>query len=94
MPSRREFIKSTTLAAGATALAATTQAQSKPAVTKKTEPFRQKLLEGLGGPWPEGEDLKTKKLKTEQKDGYRLEWITTSWNRVTVARRYCSCPMA
>ena len=76
MPNRREFIKSTTLAASVTALAATTQSQAKPTVKKKTEFFRQKLLEGLGGPWPEGGDLKPKKLKTEQKDGYRLEWIT------------------
>jgi len=76
MPSRREFIKSTTLAAGTTALIATTRAQSKPAVTKKTEPFRQKLLDSLGGPWPKGGDLKPKKLKTEQKDGYRLEWFS------------------
>ena len=76
MPNRREFIKSTTLAAGATALAATAQTQAKPAVKKKTEFFRQKLLEGLGGPWSEGGDLKPKKLKTEQKDGYRLEWLT------------------
>jgi dienelactone hydrolase len=45
-------------------------------VTKKTEPFRQKLLDGLGGPWPKGGDLKPNKLKSEQKDGYRLEWIT------------------
>ena len=76
MPNRREFIKSTTLAASATALTATAQTQAKPAVKKKTELFRQKLLEGLGGPWSKGGDLKPKKLKTEQKDGYRLEWLT------------------
>ena len=76
MPNRRDFIKSTTLAAGATALAATTQSQAKPAVKKKTEFFRQKLLESLGGPWPKGGDLKPTKLKTDQKEGYRLEWIT------------------
>ena len=79
MPNRREFIKSTTLAAGATALVATTataQTQAKPAVKKKTELFRKKLLEGLGGPWPEGGDLKPKKIKTEQKDGYRREWLS------------------
>ena len=38
--------------------------------------FREKLLECLGGPWPEGDDLKPQIQKTEQKDGYRLIWLT------------------
>jgi dienelactone hydrolase len=77
MPNRRDFIKSTTLAAGASAVVGVeNKVSAKPgqSVTKNT--FRKKLLEGLGGPWPEGGDLKPRLLKTEQKDGYRLEWIT------------------
>ena len=42
----------------------------------KTKIFREKLLECLGGPWPEGGDLKPKIQKTEQKDGYRLIWLS------------------
>ena len=76
MPNRREFIKSATLAAGATALAASTQSQVNPTVNAKTKMFREKLLECLGGPWPESDDLKPQIQKTEQKDGYRLIWLT------------------
>ncbi|HJO54650.1 MAG TPA: twin-arginine translocation signal domain-containing protein, partial [Verrucomicrobiota bacterium] len=77
MPTRRDFIKSTTLAAGTTALTtATTSQAAKPDVKTKNDTFRKELLECLGGPWPESGDLKPKKLKTEQKEGYRLEWIT------------------
>ena len=76
MPNRRDFIKSTSLAAGATALSARTATGAQPAVNAKQKIFRDKLLECLGGPWPEGGDLKPEKTKTEQKDGYRLEWLT------------------
>ncbi|MDC0144018.1 dienelactone hydrolase family protein [Verrucomicrobia bacterium] len=76
MSNRRDFIKSATLAAGATALAASTQSQVNPTVNAKTKMFREKLLECLGGPWPEGDDLKPQIQKTEQKDGYRLIWLT------------------
>jgi dienelactone hydrolase len=76
MPNRRDFIKSATLAAGATALAASTQSQVNPTVNAKTKMFREKLLECLGGPWPESDDLKPQIQKTEQKDGYRLIWLT------------------
>ena len=38
--------------------------------------FRQHLLECLGGPWPESCDLRPETLRTEHKQGYRLEWIT------------------
>jgi hypothetical protein len=61
MPTRRDFIKSTTLAAGVSAVVGVeNKVSAKPghSVTKNT--FRKKLLEGLGGPWPEGDDLKPK----------------------------------
>lgn len=38
--------------------------------------FRAHLLACLGGPWPEGGDLKPHVLKTEPRDGYRLEWVS------------------
>ena len=38
--------------------------------------FRDKLLECLGGPWPEPGDLAAKVEKSEQKQGYRLERVT------------------
>ena len=76
MPNRRDFITSTSLAAGATALTAGNASGAQPAVNAKQKIFRDKLLECLGGPWPEGGDLKPEKTKTEQKDGYRLEWLT------------------
>ena len=77
MPNRRDFIRSTTLAAGASAVAGVeSEVSAKPGPKVTGSTFRDKLLEGLGGPWPEGGDLQPKLLKTDQKDGYRLEWIT------------------
>ena len=76
MPNRRDFIKSTSLAAGATTLTAGNASGAQPAENAKQKLFRDKLLKCLGGPWPEGGDLKPEKTKTEQKDGYRLEWLT------------------
>jgi len=37
--------------------------------------FRSKLLDCLGGPWPEPCDLQPRVLKEEQREGYRLQWI-------------------
>ena len=37
--------------------------------------FRDRLLAGLGGDWPEPCPLKPQVLKTEQKEGYRIETI-------------------
>lgn len=38
--------------------------------------FRDRLLECLGGPWPEPGPLNATVVKAEQKDGYRLEWVS------------------
>lgn len=39
--------------------------------------FRERLLRGLGGPWPAGGDLKPKTVEpAQQKDGYVLEKVT------------------
>ncbi|HEX6985813.1 MAG TPA: dienelactone hydrolase family protein [Planctomycetaceae bacterium] len=39
------------------------------------EGLRAKLLECLGGPWPEPGDLRPSVEKSEQRDGYRIEWV-------------------
>lgn len=76
MPSRRDFIQAAALATATTPWKTTT---ASPRETKNMRTpkhiFRNKLLECLGGPWPEGGDLRPEISKTEQKDGYRLEWI-------------------
>ncbi len=40
------------------------------------EDFRKKLGECLGGPWPEGCDLRPQVRETMQKEGYRIESVT------------------
>jgi len=40
-----------------------------------TADFRDRLLAGLGGEWPKPCPLKPKLIKTDQKDGYRIETI-------------------
>ena len=44
--------------------------------TMTTAEFRSRLLECLGGPWPEPRDLRPKLWETTQKDGYRIEAVT------------------
>lgn len=74
---RRTFLAQT--AAGA-ALAVSAEAAPSPSESKpKSLPaatFREKLLQCLGGPWPEPCDLRPKLRETSQKDGYRLESLT------------------
>ena len=38
--------------------------------------FRERLLECLGGPWPEPCELKPKLRETIAKEGYRIESLT------------------
>jgi dienelactone hydrolase len=38
--------------------------------------MRERLLSCLGGPWPEACPLDARVTKTEQRDGYRLQWIS------------------
>jgi dienelactone hydrolase len=37
--------------------------------------FRERLLQGLGGPWPDPCDLRPRLRETLQKDGYRIESV-------------------
>lgn len=38
--------------------------------------LRERLLQCLGGPWPKAGKLRAETIKTQQRDGYRLEWIS------------------
>ena len=38
--------------------------------------FQERLLAGMGGPFPEAGDLNVQTIRVEKKEGYRLEWIT------------------
>lgn len=62
---------------GSIAAASATAAETKDGNAAPTsEPtFRDHLLRCLGGPWPEPGPLEARVLKTEQKEGYRLEWV-------------------
>lgn len=76
-PSRREFLKASALSAAALGTAGAVErlsAEEQP--VRSADDLRATLLECLGGPWPEPGDLKPEVLKTEQKDGYRLEWVS------------------
>ena len=71
-PSRRRFLAQT--GAGAGALLA---ADSAPALTAaQADHLRARLLECLGGPFPEPGDLKPVLRETMQRDGYRIESVT------------------
>jgi dienelactone hydrolase len=76
---RRTFLAGS--AAGAAAVVGS-HVVSEPAAIAKAEEsrmgidFRRKLLECLGGPWPEGCELKPQIRETIEKDGYRIESIT------------------
>jgi dienelactone hydrolase len=74
---RRSFLKTSAIAAGASALGtnAMTHAQTKEQEALGPEAFKAKLLECLGGPWPEPCDLQPRLIREERKDGYRLQWV-------------------
>lgn len=74
---RRGFLKSSAIAAGMSALGTTsmTLAQTNESELLATDDFKSKLLECLGGPWPEPCDLQARLIREEQKEGYRLQWV-------------------
>ena len=71
---RRDFLKDAGLIGGFSALAAGCTSDPGKAQCNGGS-FKEKLLSCLGGPWPEASALKPKVTKTEQKDGYRLEYL-------------------
>lgn len=77
--SRRQFLQTSAAAAvGVRMSEANLAAESvgTPLADKSKTSFRERLLECLGGPWPDPVELKPQLLKTEIKDGCRLEWVT------------------
>jgi len=73
---RRGFLAQTAVAAmmmGTNAIAAGAAGVEKPATA---EGLKAKLLQCLGGAWPEPCDLKPVVSQTVQKEGYRLESVT------------------
>jgi dienelactone hydrolase len=81
---RRQFLRnSTTIGIGATGIgisnpAGATESESTVRQTNADQPrdLRQNLLECLGGDWPDPCNLKPTVTKTQQMDGYRLEWLS------------------
>ena len=75
---RRAFLA--TSAAGAAAIISSQIPGEVTAMTSENVgedvDFRQKLLECLGGPWPEPCELRPKLRETIQQDGYRIESVT------------------
>lgn len=70
--SRRDFFKSTAIAGATMCATKAAAADERPA---NPEAFAERLLRCLGGPWPEPCELRPKVQRTEQKDGYRLEFL-------------------
>ena len=75
---RREFLKRSTLIAGGLAAGVSGLAlvRGEEPKSQNSATFREQLLKCLGGPWPEGGDLRPKVEQTIQKDGYRIEKLT------------------
>ncbi|AMV19413.1 dienelactone hydrolase family protein [Planctomyces sp. SH-PL14] len=73
---RRDFLRTATMTVtGSLAAASASAAETKDGSATPEPTFRDHLLRCLGGPWPEPGPLEARVLKTEQKDGYRLEWV-------------------
>ena len=75
---RRSFLKSSVVVAGASGLGTTsmTHAESESQTPASPNTFKDRLLACLGGPWPEPCELQPQLIREEQKDGYRLQWIS------------------
>jgi dienelactone hydrolase len=82
---RREFLAASAGAAAAAMLLPGAGLEAAPAVPGGISPMgkpataaelKQKLLECLGGPWPQPGDLRPIIRERVQKDGYRLEYVT------------------
>ena len=74
---RREFLAQS--AAGLALLLGSCKAPRPAKATEEamdSKAFRKKLLECLGGPWPQPCELRPRKRKTLQKEGYRIESLT------------------
>ena len=75
---RRTFLAGSAVGAAAVGskLVSETAAIAKAEDRRAERDLRSKLLECLGGPWPEGCELKSQVRETIRKKGYRIESIT------------------
>lgn len=72
-PTRRQFIQASTATAAGLAIGGTEMRADDKLPHNK---LRTKLLDCLGGPWPDACDLKPTVIKREQKEGYSLHWVS------------------
>jgi dienelactone hydrolase len=78
MPSsdRRTFLKVSSALAASLGAANVTSAAEPTAEAEPVATFRDRLQRCLGGPWPEGGNLRAKTEETTQKEGFRIERVT------------------
>ncbi len=78
MPTRRDFLKTATLAAGASSFSASANAQAATNAVKAKTPneLRQTLQTCLGGPWPSPGPLNAVVDRTEPAEGFRREYLS------------------
>ena len=71
---RRQFLAGATAGVALTATG-TGLSGAQPQGSRNMADFRERLLQCLGGPWPEQGDLRPQLRETIQKDGYRIESV-------------------
>lgn len=71
---RRTFLKTSAVVAGTSAFGTAAMSQAAQAPFDPVS-FRARLLECLGGEWPDPCDPEPRLIREEQKDGYRLQWV-------------------
>ena len=76
-PNRRIFFQESAAVASAALAAGQLAAAQRPALPDKVpmEPFRQKLFECLGGPWPEPCPLSVRFKERQKHQGFRIETV-------------------
>ena len=73
---RRQFLRSTALISAGLAVATEKETSVAAQEIEHEGTLRERLLQCLGGPWPKTGELRAETVKTQQQDGYRLEWIS------------------
>ncbi len=74
--SRRRFLSRLAVSAGTLPAMGTSAVLAASAPSEPLLTFRDHLLRCLGGDWPQPCPLEPRIVRTEQREGYRLEWVT------------------